>query len=403
MGAFDVWRMMLRRYFPVVRLHGMHLARPPVDNDPTLEQTGPRYTHPPNQIDRRPIRMSSSRNPYEILQVARSAEAEVIEAAYRRLARKYHPDVTQNPDASRRMQDINWAYEILSDLTRRASFDQHVQPAASGSSPGEAYTGPTHIDQRRSLDRIEPEMVRVPAGHFWMGSSDDDQEAFDVERPRSIVQVPAFWIARYPLTHEAYRLFLLANPDHEVPYGWERTYIPAGMATHPVARVSWYDALAYCEWLSKKSGRRYLLPSEAEWEKAARGIEANIYPWGDTWDPQRCNHELSHHHRTTPVGAYAPDDASPYGCNDMAGNVWEWTRSQYVDYPYDPNDGREDLRASEKVLRVLRGGSFTSDRRQVRCACRDRATPLYGNRGYGFRLVLHGEPFEDPKQTTTPG
>jgi formylglycine-generating enzyme required for sulfatase activity len=163
-----------------------------------------------------------------------------------------------------------------------------------------------------------------------------------------------------------------------------------------VVNVSWYDAMAYCRWLEErlqvpgstlnvwregqlgtlnlKPGTFAVrLPSEAEWEKGARGTDGRIYPWGDQWDAARCNAEKGLSGDTTPVGAY-PNGASPYGVLDMAGNVWEWTRSLEKSYPYDPDDGREDPEAAG--ARVVRGGAFLDGARFVRCAVRDRDLPV---------------------------
>jgi formylglycine-generating enzyme required for sulfatase activity len=162
--------------------------------------------------------------------------------------------------------------------------------------------------------------------------------------------------------------------------------------------VTWYDALAFCRWLGQRAGIGLTLPSEAEWEKAARGDDGRIYPWGDEPpNDARCSFGKPFRSTTstTPVGQYSPQGDSPYGCADMASNVWEWTRSLWgtdfkkpeFGYPYDPGDGRENLEAESGVLRVLRGGAFYNGAGLVCCAYRDMCDP-YGRYGdYGFRVV----------------
>lgn len=175
-----------------------------------------------------------------------------------------------------------------------------------------------------------------------------------------------------------------------------------GPDDHPVTKVDWHEALAYAEWLGCS------LPSEAEWEKAARGPDGRRWPWGNEWVEGRANvREWGWWRRwgrmsramaeaTTPVGRFSPAGDSPYGCRDMAGNVWEWTRNLWghdarepsFGYPYQGGDGREDRKASAEILRVLRGGSVIYASRSVRCAYRSRYTPDDRRDLIGFRVVL---------------
>jgi formylglycine-generating enzyme required for sulfatase activity len=135
-----------------------------------------------------------------------------------------------------------------------------------------------------------------------------------------------------------------------------------------VVHVSWDDAMGFCQWASQANGRHVSLPSEAAWEKAARGTDGRIWPWGNQPpDEARCNFDLNVGD-TTPVGRYCPQGDSPYGYADMSGNVWQWTNSIFKGYPYDAQDGRESLKIRDH--RVLRGGSFAYDQWSARCAYR---------------------------------
>jgi formylglycine-generating enzyme required for sulfatase activity len=231
----------------------------------------------------------------------------------------------------------------------------------------------------------EPVWAKVPAGEFWMGSGGETHR----------IHLERFQIARVAVTNAQYRFFVEAT-EHQVPDHWEDARPPRGLESHPVVNVSWHDAIAYCRWLSEVTGKAITLPSEAQWEKAARGDkDKREYPWGDEWDETRCNTDELGLGDTTPVGIF-PEGASPYGCLDMAGNVWEWTISLWgkdwerpeFKYPYDPVDGRENLEAGDDMLRVLRGGSFSNARHYARCASRYWYDPYARDGLSGFRVVV---------------
>jgi len=244
------------------------------------------------------------------------------------------------------------------------------------------------------LPHGEPEWVTVPAGEFWMGSDRGDSDG----RPLHRVHVSEFQIAKVPITNAQYALYVAAAKVESPPH-WEKGQPPKNKENHPVVYVSWHDARNYCAWLSDKINREVRLPTEAEWEKAARGDkDKREYPWGDEWQEMRCNSDELGLGDTSPVGVF--NNASPYGCLDMVGNVWEWTRSlrgklkkdysleTQFNYPYKVDDGRENLNAGDEFARVVRGGSFGDRRGGARCAFRFDARPGYRNAYIGFRVVV---------------
>lgn len=170
---------------------------------------------------------------------------------------------------------------------------------------------------------------------------------FEDERPAHRVDLPTFFIDRYEVTHFQYRQFIDAT-GHSPPAPWENGSFPAGEERLPVVQVSFYDAQAYCHWAGKR------LPTEEEWEKAARGVNGLTYPWGEVFDPKKANVGGNRPNRL-PVGTFA-QGASPYGAEDMIGNVWEWTDSLYR--PYNGNAYKSPN--FERNLRVIRGNSWSS-------------------------------------------
>jgi formylglycine-generating enzyme required for sulfatase activity len=233
----------------------------------------------------------------------------------------------------------------------------------------------------------EPQWVTIPADEFWLGS----EQITGDEKPIHWIHLPAFRISRVPVTNAQYALYV-RDADAPAPEHWRGGEIPKGLANHPVVNVSWHNAVRYCRWLSEKTGLAVTLPSEAEWEKAARGPSMGLgsqreYPWGDNWQELRANTSELGLRETTPVGLFL-NGASPYGVLDLSGNVWEWTRSVFKEYPYNLDDGREDPDVPDDVLRVVRGGSWADYDRHARCAYRYFRYPDYFNYLIGFRVVL---------------
>lgn len=249
-----------------------------------------------------------------------------------------------------------------------------------------------------TLPHGEPEWIEIPAGDFWMGTPEGDiaalidrfggdRELYALQNPQHRASLPFYAIARVPITNAQYRLFVEAT-GRKAPEHWEDNYPPKGLESHPVVSVSWYDALAYCGWLSEVTGKCITLPSEAEWEKATRGSQdKREFPWGNEFEATRCNSWALGFGSTTPVGIF-PEGASPYGVLDMSGNIVEWTRSALWRYPYDSEDGREEIDLDEQVLRATRSGAFDDFPRLARCAFRAGFSPGEHYRGLGFRPVM---------------
>ena len=259
-----------------------------------------------------------------------------------------------------------------------------------------------------------PSFVEIPAGPFAMGTPERElsalakayggtRESYREESPQHSVALPAFAIATTPVTNALYAAFVVATGARS-PGPWRGPQPPAARLDHPATDVSWEDAQAFCAWLTEEIVHCKLqipvnststsaiynlqftirLPTEAEWERAARGVDGRTFPWGERWDVSLANTRDGGAGMTTPVGAH-PAGASPAGCLDMAGNVWEWTASLDALYPYIPGDGREDPRAPGR--RILRGGCYANPHGFARCACRFRLLPTVRNPFLGFRLA----------------
>ena len=207
------------------------------------------------------------------------------------------------------------------------------------------------------------EMILVPAGAFIMGSEDGEPN----EDPQHTVFLNAYYIDKYEVTVFQYRACVEAGAC-EPGWGTEED-------DQPVTGVAWVDADAYCRWAELR------LPTEAEWEKAARGTDGRSYPWGEEIDRNKANY-AGDGLEQMPVGSY-PEGASPYGCLDMPGNVWEWCSTKWrKSYDEEPDDSLEG-----DARRVVRGGSFYTSADGVRCSSRFRSYPDDRRAYWGFRCA----------------
>jgi formylglycine-generating enzyme required for sulfatase activity len=298
-------------------------------------------------------------------------------------------------------------------------------------------------DPRPGVSTLPPPFVPFAGGTFLIGISENEYEAIiNEERKNNLadeakrwyqsavntkpVHVTPFELARYPVTNAQYKLFIdaggyradapwwdepgrawLQRDDAKTkglqswqvrkykdqPEFWEDARFGKTRPNHPVVGINWYEATAFCRWLTEhlNDGYVYRLPSEAEWEFAARGVERRTYPWGDAEpDAERANYgmyvQLSVY--TMPVGCF-PAGATPEGLLDMAGNVWEWTRSEFRDYPYNPDDGRESGADPAKKRFTLRGGSWYNQPIYLRAAHRNHVNPDFRDYDLGLRLARH--------------
>lgn len=256
-------------------------------------------------------------------------------------------------------------------------------------------------------------MVLIPEGPFLRGSPPGQGDPD--EQPQRMIHLDAFYLDRYEITNRHYQAFLKATnhraPEHccDPSYNlWTSREIATELLDHPVVNVDWFDADAYCRWAGKR------LPTEAEWEKAARGTEARLYPWGSQWDPTRANGVAYWAGRdfatadeakiwwgeagaellkkgvqgilTLPVTALEAG-ATPTGLMHLAGNVWEWVADWYDPqyYAASPDQNPKGPEAGE--YKVLRGGSWLNHRHLLRTTARDASRPTMRNHGTGFRCA----------------
>jgi len=247
------------------------------------------------------------------------------------------------------------------------------------------------------------------AERFIKAYGADWSEFFLRETPQHTVHVPAFALSRYAVTNALYRQFMAAggydDPELWTPDGWAWRL----QADHrqprywddprfngddlPVTGVSWFEAMAFARWASLLTGENIRLPSEAEWERAARGDNPKaLYPWGNLWDARKLNSGYSDakvvaRGGLAPVGSY-PEGNAPFGHGEMLGQVFEWTNTLFMPYPYNGQDGREDRYTPAR--RVLRGGNWSDGKYVNRLTVRYHYPPFYADMTTGFRLALGG-------------
>ncbi len=254
---------------------------------------------------------------------------------------------------------------------------------------------------------LEPEMIAVPAGPFQCGTTQKERDRYLIPHHQpgaQIIELPTYWIGKYEVTNGEYACFIADGGYRDPAYwsgeGWDfrerrqwtqprrwhdKNYNEPGMERYPVCAVSGYEAHAYCRWLSAKTGKPYRLPTSKEWEKAARGTDGRIFPWGDEWRPDACNWLGGNGNSVrglAPVGSYE-NGQSQYGCFDMAGNVQEWCGDDWI----DPR--RPEIKTGYKNFR---GGHFRSSfPRWMRCAWSGGDSPELGQVLWpvnGFRIAM---------------
>jgi formylglycine-generating enzyme required for sulfatase activity len=297
-------------------------------------------------------------------------------------AAKPAPAGLKNDCASCHGEDLNVA-ELGVTLAQANGPEAAPTPSAAVTAPGALLPGmslPMYYDASRLGDKPN-EMVLVPAGEFTMGTD----ERLSDEGPQHRVTLPAFYIDRYEVTNLQYKAFIDATERRSPDHFRNRTF-PEGKADHPVTFVNWFDARDYCAWAGKR------LPSDQEWEKAARGSDGRSFPWGNEFSMYAANTpvrwaSLRQEGDTTPVGAFR-EGTSPYGVYDMSGNVWEWTSAWYEAYP---GNQRITENYGEKY-KTLKGGSWW-DCSFYKCGIsapsynRSFFSPKVKNASFGFRCA----------------
>ncbi len=235
------------------------------------------------------------------------------------------------------------------------------------------------------IEHLNYPLTQIPAGPFTMGTYPTGLRKTDPEEPQRSVTLDAYAFGIYHVTNAQYALFV-ENTNYRTPLYWGDERFNS--EDYPVVGVSWHDATNFLEWLSNLTGETYRLPTEAEWEKAARGTDGREYPWGNVWDASKTNTSESQIKRLTPVGSYS-EGISPFGCYDMAGNAYDWCSDWFhIDtYKYSPADN--PMGAVEGRRKVIRGGSWQPrGEYAARCANRAASEPTRANHNVGFRIAI---------------
>lgn len=300
----------------------------------------------------------------------------------------------------KRVQDDEWGKALLARVQQRLAdlLTQGHLPPRERVAAGDTLAGLG--DPRPGVCSLEPDLITIPAGAFLMG-----EEKYSIH-------LDTFDIARTPVTNAQFRMFIedggytekwqhcwtddgwkyRQSDGWQEPRYWQDTRF--NQANQPVVGISWYETVAYCRWLSEKSGSQYRLPTEAEWERAARHTDGREFPWEKTEPtPETTNWSKTGIERLAAVGCF-PQDEAVCGARDMAGNISEWCQTRWQDeksqkysQPYQLDDGREELSGDSNVYRVLRGGYWNGDTTWMRCASRGGYNPSHWDYSFGFRVV----------------
>lgn len=235
------------------------------------------------------------------------------------------------------------------------------------------------------IEQLNYKLVEIPAGPFTMGTYPDGLRKTDPEEPQRSVTLDAYAIGIYHITNAQYIQYINATGYRQPVYLEDERF---NAPDYPVVGVSWYDTINFLEWIMNITGLTYRLPSEAEWEKTARGTDGREYPWGNEWDATKANTSESKLKRLTPVGSY-PEGISPFGCYDMGGNAYDWCSDWFHAETYKHSPAENPMGAVEGRRKVIRGGSWLPRGKfAARCANRAAYEPIRTVHNVGFRIAI---------------